>query len=328
MTPKKTYLPVISSLRGWAATAICFYHFIWSTANYIEDEFIRAIFYYAQYGVPMFFVISGVVLPLSMLNNNYQFKHLSTFISKRLIRLEPPYLVSLIFGALYLIFQSYRHTNAMVFSWTNFLLHLGYLIPFVEGQQWINPIYWSLAVEFQYYLFLSIGWLALNHSKSYWRYSIYTIMLTACFISQDKALVFRWLPLFLIGIVYVLHQSKKIDTKEYLLVSLLGLFSILYWLGICNMLVSLVTLSIIHYCPNHNPFYSDWIGKRSYSLYLLHLIVGQALVNFLSHSYRLPYQKVLVILLGYGISLFAAWLLHKYIEKPSQIAAKQLIYPN
>lgn len=327
MTASKNYIPIISSLRGWAATAICLYHFVWSTAYYITDEWVRTIFYYAQYGVPMFFVISGVVLPMSLCKNNYQLKHFPIFITKRLVRLEPPYWISLLLGAAYLVFQHYRHQGIIEFSWTNFLLHLGYLIPLFDDQQWINPVYWSLAVEFQYYIIIGIGWQLISHTQARWRFMAYCLVLGLSFLSQEKALVFRWLPMFLIGIVYVLQQQNRVQIKEYYLVFFLSLSHITYFLGLPHLLTCLFTLSCIHYFPNYNPYYSHWVGERSYSLYLIHLIVGQALVNFLSHIYYLPYQKFLIVLLGYSSSLLAAWLIHYYIERPSQWAAKQLQYP-
>jgi peptidoglycan/LPS O-acetylase OafA/YrhL len=326
MLAPKTYLPVINSLRGLAATAICFYHFVLSTANYVEEPWVRTVFYYAQYGVPLFFVISGIVLPLAMLKNEYQLQHWATFMTKRLVRLEPPYLVSLVFATAYLIFQTYRHTGLLEFSVVNFLLHLGYLIPLVEGQKWINPIYWSLAVEFQFYLFLSLAFTGLRQLFFSRRFLVYILMLSACFISTEKAFVFRWLPLFLVGIIYVLKQHKIIEFKEYIIVSFVSFGLIYYLLDFPNLCVAIFTLSVVHYFPTYNPKCSNFLGKISYSLYLIHLIIGQALVNFLSHTYRLPYQKIIVILLAYVLSVFAAWLLYKWIEQPSKQASSKLKY--
>lgn len=328
MLLSKTYLPVINSLRGLAATAICFYHFVLSTANYVEEVWVRTFFYYAQYGVPLFFVISGIVLPLAMLKNDYQLKHWATFMLKRLVRLEPPYLVSLVVATAYLMFQSYRYTGVLEFSGSNFLLHLGYLIPFVEGQQWINPVYWSLAVEFQFYLFLSLAFIGLKQPLFSARFLIYVLMLGASFISTEKALIFRWLPLFLLGIAYVLQQHKVIPFKEFILVFLISCGLVYHHLDLPNLCVAIFTLGAVHYFPNYNPKLSHFLGKISYSLYLIHLIIGQALVNFLSHSYRLPYQKIVVILLGYGLSVFAAWLLYKWVELPSKKASSKLQYPS
>ena len=326
MPKSKTYLPVINSLRGLAATAICFYHFVLSTANYVEEPWVRTLFYYAQYGVPLFFVISGIVLPLAMLKKDYQLQDWATFMAKRLLRLEPPYLVSLVLATAYLIFQTYRHTGLLTFSGSNFLLHLGYLIPFVEGQKWINPIYWSLAVEFQFYLFLSLAFLGLKQPLFSRRLLVYILIFGTCFISNEKAFIFRWLPLFLLGILYVLQQYNIIPLKEFIIVLLLSFGLIYYRLDFPNLCIAIFTLSIVHYFPNYNPKYTNWLGKISYSLYLVHLIIGQAFVNFLSHSYRLPYQKIIVILLGYFLSIFAAWLLYKWIELPSKRASFKLQY--
>lgn len=323
---QKTYFPIINSLRGLAATSICFYHFVLSTANYVEEEWTRTVFYYAQYGVPLFFVISGIVLPLSMLKNEYQLNNWSTFLLKRLIRLEPPYLISLVLATVYTIFQTYRHYGVWEFSGSNFLLHLGYLIPFVDGQEWLNPVYWSLAVEFQFYLFLSLAFIGLKHPLFGWRFLIYSLMLGSAFLSQEKVFIFRWLPLFLIGILYVLKRFERIAFKEYLVVSLLALICAYYTLDLPNICVAIFTLIMVHYYPNYNPKHSHWLGKISYSLYLTHLITGQAIVNFLSHSYRLTYQKILVILFAYGVSVFVAWLLYQYVEKPSKKASDQFKY--
>ncbi|MCH2022467.1 MAG: acyltransferase [Saprospiraceae bacterium] len=326
MQKQRTYIPVITSLRGLAATAICFYHFVLGTSNYIETEWIRNFFYYAQYGVPMFFVISGVVLPVSLLNNNYQISRLPKFILKRLVRLEPPYLISLIVAVLYLVFQGYHHSNIVAFSWSNFLLHLGYLIPFVEGETWINPIYWSLAVEFQYYLFLSVAFIALKNKNFVIRLSVYVFVFGISFISDEKALLWRWLPMFLVGIIYVLFQYKIILLKEYVLVSFCSLFLVNYILGIPNMVVVIFCIFVIHYYPSFNFKFSRRLGEISYSLYLIHFVVGQAIINFLSHTYRLPFQKFLVILTGYFVSLFVAWILYIVVESPSKKVSSSIRY--
>jgi len=77
------------------------------------------------------------------------------------------------------------------------------------------------------------------------------------------------------------------------------------------------TLLLIHHYPSFNNKWTSWVGKISYSLYLLHSIIGQAVVNYLSHVYQESYQKVAVVLIGYAVSLVAAWLLYKLVEKPS-----------
>ena len=92
------------------------------------------------------------------------------------------------------------------------------------------------------------------------------------------------------------------------------------------MAVVIFCLLVIHYYPSFNCKVTRWLGEISYSLYLLHLVVGQALVNFLAHTYRLPFQKVLVILTGYFVSLLFAWIFYKIVESPSKKAAALIRY--
>jgi peptidoglycan/LPS O-acetylase OafA/YrhL len=51
----------------------------------------------AHLGVSIFFFISGFVLPLS-LAKNYSLRDFPRFMAKRMLRIEPTYLASLIFG--------------------------------------------------------------------------------------------------------------------------------------------------------------------------------------------------------------------------------------
>jgi len=63
----------------------------------------------------------------------------------------------------------------------------------------------------------------------------------------------------------------------------------------------------------------DRVGDVSYSLYLLHLPVGVALIGCLSRW--LPYSGSYLIVLdvvGLAASGLAAWIMYQLIEKPSQ----------
>ena len=102
-------------------------------------------------------------------------------------------------------------------------------------------------MEFQYYLFLSVAFIALKHKNIVFRLLVYAFVFSTCFISDEKALIWRWLPMFLVGIVYVLYEHKYIRIGEYTCVSLLSLFLVQYLLGIPNMAVVIICLLVIHY---------------------------------------------------------------------------------
>jgi peptidoglycan/LPS O-acetylase OafA/YrhL len=80
---------------------------------------------------------------------------------------------------------------------------------------------------------------------------------------------------------------------------------------------------MIHFFAQAETKISLFIGKISYSLYLLHAMIGAAFINYLSHIYTANYQKVLLVIGGYAISVGAAYLLYRLIEKPSHNFAKR-----
>ena len=61
----------------------------------LPSEVARFIGTFAWLGVDVFFVISGFVIPLSLHDRGYRPSHYPNFLLRRLLRLEPPYLVSI-----------------------------------------------------------------------------------------------------------------------------------------------------------------------------------------------------------------------------------------
>lgn len=91
---KSQYLSVIVALRGLAALAVCMFHF---TKGFVdEDGWLREVFRYGWMGVEVFFVISGFVIPFSLLGSSFGFRHYFKFLKKRFLRIEPAYLASIV----------------------------------------------------------------------------------------------------------------------------------------------------------------------------------------------------------------------------------------
>lgn len=165
-------IPILNTLRAIAAITVCLHHHLFTTRISISDWNPLRIFEIGNEGVTMFFVISGFVIPYAMFTKGYQLSSIHRFFAKRLMRLEPPYLLSLLLA---LVFHQIRHLNPYgtgidkTPSLECALLHLGYWIPFTNGEcSWTIGVYWSLAVEFQYYIFLSVAFLLLF--KQHWAY--------------------------------------------------------------------------------------------------------------------------------------------------------------
>lgn len=245
---------------------------------------------------------------------------------KRFIRIEPPYLVAVAIGIFYLIIRNYIPGAVAIDispSFTTILLHIGYLIPLFEGHEWISPVFWTLAVEFQYYLVLSILFPLVLSSKIALRIIFYLLFIGAGFLGLSDGLFPHWAPYFLAGILYILWVKGKIGKLEFWCMNGILAPILYYLLGGVDLGIAIVALLVIHYFANAHSKITLFLGKISYSLYLLHAMIGGAFVNYLSHLYTAPYQKVLIVLIGFGISVLSAYMLYRFVEKPSHAYAKK-----
>lgn len=266
----------------------------------------------------MFFIISGIVIPISLIKRGFHIRQISAYILRRLARLEPPYLISIL---LFLVYFTIR-SNV---SWTNpidlmpslrdVVLHLGYLIPFFEDSDWIAIVYWTLAVEFQYYLFLAFLFPLLNSFNIANRSLFYFICLIPPFLDVSTAHFPFWAHYFLIGIIFGLYYLRRIGTLEYIIVTALCLTTSLLFQKISSSVISLIVISTCFLWPRNSMVVTKYLGKISYSIYLLHTLIGAGTMNFLVKTTNLP--KVVIVFAGVVSTLISADIYYRIIEYPS-----------
>src|SRR5258708_6301357 len=134
----------IDSLRGIASLAVCWFHLTNANPTFLPNGILKNSSYYGWLGTEMFFVISGFVIPWALHQADYELKSFGTFVEKRIIRGDPPYLVSIvIILALGFISSHLPGFRGEPFSVSPILvlLHLGYLNVFF-GYEWLNPVFW------------------------------------------------------------------------------------------------------------------------------------------------------------------------------------------
>jgi len=89
-------IAIVDSLRGIAALAVAWYHFT-NGGHLLTAGVLKSSGEFGWLGVEVFFVISGFIIPYSMFRSGYQLRsNGSTFILKRVIRLDPPYLLAIV----------------------------------------------------------------------------------------------------------------------------------------------------------------------------------------------------------------------------------------
>ncbi len=327
----KTNFPIIHSLRGLTAIGICLYHYICCTTGYINDGMVFDAVHTLSNTVQIFFIISGMVIPISMIIADYQYKHFFTFMWKRTLRIEPPYIISMLVGMVYLYVRNFVPGSAPVDlfpTWQEILLHLGYLIPFFKGTDidWINPGYWTLAIEFQYYLVLAMIFPLAMSTKLFSRIGFYAILLCMPFLYSNNDCFTGWGAYFLLGLIYILHYFKRVSFWEWLVVSIVASSITLVHHSYIILGIAWGTILLVYFFQDWENKFTHFFGNISYSFYLLHSVVGASIINFLSHRYTIWWEKPIVIAIGFLASTIAAHYYFQWVEKPSMGWSKKIKY--
>src|SRR3974390_3244319 len=143
---------VINALRAFAAIFVAWGHFVAGQGKYLGLSGK-----YGYLGVHIFFVISGFVIPWSLYRSGYVLRDYPRFLLKRNVRLYPPYLASIAVTVLAtnLIMVPMFHMPRLTVTAQSLLLHFAYLNDLTHVP-WINVVYWTLAIEFQWYLLVGL----------------------------------------------------------------------------------------------------------------------------------------------------------------------------
>ena len=272
---------ILDPLRALAALAVAWFHFT-GGGNLLEDGWLKSSGAYGWLGVQAFFVISGFVLPLSLYRGGYRLRHHApTFILKRLVRLDPPFVATIALTI------ALAYASALApgfggeppsFSWVNVLLHLGYLNAFVE-QPWLNPVFWTLAVEFQFYVLIALAFPALVTVPRRYRGVAAVAIGALTFAWPHRGHVVYYLPLFALGIATFDRFTCRVGPTQYALtlagLSLVGLAS----MEVPMVLVGVATALVVTFVRVPVPAWLSTMGLLSYSLYLVHVPIGGRVVN-------------------------------------------------
>lgn len=318
-------LQTIDALRGIASLAVCLFHLTNGNVNFLPSGLLKSAGSYGWLGVEVFFVISGFILPYALCRAGYQLKYFATFLWKRIIRLDPPYIITIIF----IISLNYLAAKAPGFGGAPFnvslpqiLFHAAYLNAFF-GYEWLSPIFWTLAIEFQFYWLIGLLLPAVVHQRLSIRAGLFGLLAAMAFLLPQGSFVFHWLPLFMMGILAFQSQAGLIGKRSFFLwLGGLVVFGS-YTLGPMIAVVGAVTaLAVV--LKKFGGSILLFLGKISYSLYLIHVVVGVKIVNLGSrYDSRMP-GKLLVLMIALGASIMTAYALYRLVEYPAQRLASAI----
>ena len=316
----KKQLNEVYVVRAIASLMVCIFHVCGSNL-FSTGNILKTVSSYGYLGVEMFFILTGFII-LYSIPSNYTTSSYGTFISKRLIRIEPPYLISIV---LVLILNTVSHSitgKSNTIDPSNILYHLGYLNNFGFGS-YISPVYWTLGIEFQFYILIGLLFTLINKR-------LYAFLLAAFFLNfipvNNISIISNYLPYFCLGILLFYFKIKKqVKPIVFITLSLVFLFQLLYKFGIPETLISLLTILILIFNGRHNKiikFFSD----ISFSLYLTHVIIGGKVINIGLRYATSNWQKYGLAFLAISISIAFAYIFYRIVEKPFFILSKKIKY--
>ena len=201
------------------------------------------------------------------------------------------------------------------FSWGQFLAHLGYANALI-GYSWYNPVFWTLAIEFQWYLLAALLYPLFTSLSAWKRWLVFAGFACLSYVITSGSLLFHYLPVFALGVATFQYRAGLIRNSEYGF--LLLAFAVISGLVLGSKVgvTGLVTGLAISFLRLQQRWLLT-LGALSYSLYLLHVPIGGRVINL---GARLPnsiWAKLATLGLAMMVSLGAAFLLWKFVERPA-----------
>ncbi len=352
----------IDLIRGVSILLVLFHHF--NIAYHLNDttlagvfgwDAVRAVARNGNYGVTMFFVISGFLITSHAARRWAEFRHVDmrTFYALRVARIVPCLLLLLVVvnaAALagLAMFQNHAPAGTPVSFWIVNLASLTFWMNVLIGAHgWVNyplGVLWSLSVEEVFYLAFPLlcvvlrresrllaFWLAIAAIGPWYRFthqSDESGFLYAYFACFDGIAIGCCAAVFakrfvLRGRAAVMLQGVVAACMTYLyLYRPIGETNVL---GVTAMASGTAVLLLAAYDRYDAPrkygvWYRTtaalaWFGRRSYELYLFHLIVLGAIRTVLPPRAVIGDEKLLLLTLFFALSaLLSAGVARLYSE--------------
>lgn len=301
-----------------------------------SESLFKTSLFLGQFGVGLFFVISGYVIPAALLRMQ---GGQAAFLFARLVRLWPTYAVSFLVGvAILLTLQD----GAPSFGLGDVLGHLALGFRDLIGTLNIDGVIWTLEIEVKFYtvtalllpfcrhnlpryiLVLSIVSLAVTHAVTWFSSS------SAPWL--DSLMQFlNVMILMQIGTLAWLYEKRRLHLHEYGigLLIVIACFALAtrpgeWAVGSATQVKATYLLAATFFLavyartkapPKNIALLMAWLGSISYPLYAIHAIAGYAITLQLV-SLSLP--MILAASIALLIVVCAAWMIHLYVEAPSQ----------
>lgn len=320
-------LKLLDVLRACAAIMVVVFHTT-QTASHISvsngNVGYGGIFWpfeVGAHGVSAFFMISGFVICMSLM----RVRTLRQFAVARFFRLYPIFWVAVIFTVLWRVNFGGDQIDISV------ILANITMIPGFFGQQYVDGVYWTLAIELQFYLLMAIVWRVgllerVEIICVFWLCLSVLVKLLQRRWPEVEALEWLWrgfllpyAPFFSLGMLACSISQARSGWG----VHMTFIFALVLVFASGNLhraavtgVVALILLLIAYGWTNtlRIPVFLIFLGEASYSIYLFHQALGHhALVKL---DEVLHPDPVFAAVLTVAMCLLVGVSMHMMVEKP------------
>jgi peptidoglycan/LPS O-acetylase OafA/YrhL len=335
-------LAFIDALRGLAASWVMVFHFYNELTRGGQVQRVPSplheLLRHGMLGVNVFFVLSGFVIAMSVGSERVTPGFVGRFALRRSIRLDPLYwlVIFLMYGVL-LVSRGPLGAATGDAEWKIILLNMLYLDELV-GVPVIVHVGWTLCLEFQFYLVYVIvlgvaqrvarvlGRVLVFVPLLFWSLAIMADLLP---LPTPGLFIGAWCMFFLgAAVAWVVAGASRAWLLVFVPVA--AVLALHFDLGLG---VSAATAAMLYLAGERGR--RDWLawrplqylGRISYSLYLVHPLVGHRITRWGVRRFGNPpppLESVLLYLAAVVASLVAAHLLHVLVERPTLRLAKRI----
>lgn len=366
ITSGRAIIPQIDGLRFIAIIGVVIYHIRQICSYYlpaspsrlaVEGDIVNDFFFTGQFGVPLFFGISGFILSLPFARHylcGEKEVGLRGYYLRRVTRIEPPYIIHLIFlfalVALVLHHEPYHQNFYQNQGWASYsikhiLASLFYLNGFIYGKHpYPNLVLWSLEVEVQFYLVAPLLFRVFKIQKAAMRRGL---LLGAMFLGtfaniglssllenpyRIECSLAGNLPYFLAGFLLAdlyltgglinRPRSLKWDFLFFMMFAFVTFFRHSSWLAVALPFVVLICLTGAFRGALACQFLSfQWIttiGGMCYTIYMYHELIISLMARLTCHwqTHVLWLDLIIQFLLMLGPIIVLCAVLFALFERP------------